>query len=157
MITLPWFAKELSPNTKCHWSKKGKAAKAARQYAFITSREAGYTKVAKELGNNPKTLSIVFYPPSKRGDLDNMLASMKNTIDGIADAIGINDKHFSYIIRRAEVFKGGKIEVEILDQCETFHTLEKISDKPDYNKILSHTGKLTTVSALPCKIKIIKM
>ena len=34
----------------------------------------------------------------------------------IADAIGVNDRNFAYRIRRAEVFKGGKIEVEILDQ-----------------------------------------
>ena len=116
MITLPWFAKELSPNTKCHWARRSKAAKSARKHAFLATRLAGYGKVSDEQASSPKTLSIVFYPPSKRGDLDNMLASAKNLVDGIADAIGINDKNFAYRIRRAEVFKGGKIEVEILDQ-----------------------------------------
>ena len=116
MITLPWFAKELSPNVKVHWAKRGKAAKSARKHAFLATRLAGYTKLSTVDANSPKVLSIVFYPPSKRGDLDNMLASVKNYNDGIADALGINDRNFAYRIRRAEVFRGGKIEVEILDQ-----------------------------------------
>ena len=116
MITLPWFAKELSPNVKVHWAKRGKAAKEARKRAYLETRLAGYAKVPDEQANSPRTLSIVFYPPSKRGDIDNFFASQKNAIDGIADAIGVNDRNFAYRIRRAEVFRGGKIEVEILDQ-----------------------------------------
>ena len=61
MITLPWFAKELSPNVKVHWAKRGIAAKAARKHAFLATRLAGYAKVPDEHANSPKTLSIVFY------------------------------------------------------------------------------------------------
>ena len=46
-----------------------------------------------------ENIHIVFYPPDKRHrDLDNMLASVKYGIDGIAEAWGINDRVFNRIL-----------------------------------------------------------
>ena len=61
----------------------------------------------------PITLDIEFIEPDKRRrDLDNMLASIKSGIDGIADALGVNDSRFIYKIRRSEAV-GGMIKVTI--------------------------------------------
>lgn len=39
-------------------------------------------------------LSVVFYTPNRRCDLDNILASFKSGFDGMADGLGVNDKRF---------------------------------------------------------------
>jgi len=54
-----------------------------------------------------------FYPPSKRHyDLDNLLASMKAGLDGMADALGVDDNIFRPSIEvMAEV--RGMVVVEV--------------------------------------------
>lgn len=111
MITLPWPAKELSPNARVHWAQKSKAAKLAKQYAFVHAKEA---RLASH-GQGKVTLYMEFVKPSKRrNDLDNMIASCKAYIDGIAEAIGIDDSRFRYVLEVAdEPVKGGLVRVSI--------------------------------------------
>ena len=48
---------------------------------------------------NAIPVSIVFVSPDKRHrDLDNCLAAAKAQLDGIADALGVNDKRFRPIL-----------------------------------------------------------
>lgn len=59
-------------------------------------------------------LTITFVPPDRRQrDHDNMIASTKALQDGIADALGVNDRRFraSYVF--AEPEKPGRVEVAI--------------------------------------------
>ena len=91
-VVMPWPPKALSPNARVHWSVKSKAAKAYRA-------ECGWQcKAAKLVA--PETdgrlhLWLDFYPPDKRHrDDDNMIAAFKSGRDGIADALGIDDKRF---------------------------------------------------------------
>ena len=113
-ITLPWFAAILGPNTSCHWNFKRKARASQKQDAFWITVEA-MQKNRSFVPSKPVTLSIIFYPPNKRGrDLDNCLASIKAAIDGISMAIQINDKHFSYAgLSFGEIVKNGKIVIKI--------------------------------------------
>lgn len=108
-VELPWPPATLSPNARGSWRTKETDRK---QYKFL----CGYlAKQAK--GTIPAAeqipLNIIFYPPTKRRrDLDNMLASIKYGLDGIADAWGINDANFRPItIDAAEPVKGGKVVV----------------------------------------------
>ena len=49
-------------------------------------------------------VSITFHPPSnRRQDLDNMLASIKSGLDGVADAIGVDDSNWTITIARGDV------------------------------------------------------
>ncbi|MBO9680940.1 MAG: hypothetical protein J7556_22160 [Acidovorax sp.] len=58
-------------------------------------------------------LSLVFYPPSRRAfDLDNALARMKSGLDGLADVLGVDDRHWELTIKRAEEI-GGMVKVEV--------------------------------------------
>jgi hypothetical protein len=41
--------------------------------------------------------------------MDNMLASTKAAIDGIADALGVDDQHFSLRLERGEPTKNGEV------------------------------------------------
>ena len=92
-ITLPWFDKVLNPNVNSHWTKKAQAKKLARSNAAILA-----TPYKTEFEHaNEKTrfeLKVTFYPPNARcHDLDNCFSSLKAGIDGICDALGINDRH----------------------------------------------------------------
>ena len=43
------------------------------------------------------TLSLQFIPAANRHyDLDGLISRMKSSLDGIADALGVNDRHFSF-------------------------------------------------------------
>ncbi len=63
----------------------------------------------------PVSLEITFHPPDeRRRDLDNCLASIKLGLDGIAEALGIDDRHFHPItIDWGEVVKGGRVDILI--------------------------------------------
>lgn len=110
MILLPWPAKELSPNARVHWSKKAAAAKYARLYAFVRTKEAKLS-----VGAGKVLLAIEFVKPSRRRmDLDNMLASIKPHIDGVAQGLGVDDARFRYLLDVAEEpVKGGLVRVSI--------------------------------------------
>lgn len=104
IVFLPWPPSELSPNARCHWAKK---AKAAKSYRLIAAWAA--------VGMGPgRTVSITFNPPDKRPrDLDNMLASIKSGLDGIAQALGVDDKEWSLTITKGAPIQGGLVTVEV--------------------------------------------
>lgn len=56
---------------------------------------------------------ITFIPPDRRPrDLDNMLASIKSGLDGIADVIGVDDSKWSITIQKEDRI-GGMVRVVI--------------------------------------------
>jgi crossover junction endodeoxyribonuclease RusA len=62
----------------------------------------------------PIAVAITFRPPDKRArDLDNMLAAIKPHLDGVADALHVNDARFVLTIARGEPHKGGVVEVTL--------------------------------------------
>lgn len=59
-------------------------------------------------------IELVYCPPDRRArDTDNMVASSKGIIDGIASAIGIDDSQFDFLVSRGEPCKGGEVVVTI--------------------------------------------
>lgn len=106
-VTLGWPARELSPNWRGHWSKKAKAAKKYRLDCFYLAKEAG---LAVDW-DGPIHLHAVFFPPDRRQrDDDNMIASFKSGRDGLADALGIDDKRFTLHAGVSDLV-GGKVVV----------------------------------------------
>ena len=68
-------------------------------------------KQAIQSGNLPHqetyALNITFIMPDKRRrDRDNLLASSKCTLDGIAQALGVDDNNFEPIVLRRAFDKG---------------------------------------------------
>lgn len=91
-VVLPWPPKLLSPNARTHWAKKSRAAKAYRAACGTLCRQAGMVAPPSP---DRLHLWLDFYPPDRRArDDDNMVASFKAGRDGIADALGIDDKRF---------------------------------------------------------------
>jgi crossover junction endodeoxyribonuclease RusA len=108
-ITLPWPPTALSPNTRQHWSKLAKAKKAYREACAWTAKEQGACRIdASRLH-----VSLVFVPPSRRAfDLDNLLSRMKSGLDGLCDVLGVDDKHWTLTIAKADKI-GGMVRVRV--------------------------------------------
>lgn len=111
-VTLPWPPKALNPNARGHWSVRSKAARSYKQACWALAMEAKAPEFEWD-GASKVHLWVTFYPPDKRHrDDDNVFASFKNGRDGLALALGIDDKHFvSHPFLHTEI--GGMVKVRI--------------------------------------------
>lgn len=110
-LFLPWPDKRLSPNSRHHWAQVARAKKAAKRTAHYTVLEAGIGKINATAVN----VKLSFYPPSKRHyDADNLIASHKAALDGIAEAIGVDDSKFIISATpHGPVEKNGMVKVSL--------------------------------------------
>lgn len=110
-LTFGWPPSALSPNSRKHWRERHRVAQAYRQDWFIRALEGG---VRAQTWDRPR-LHIEFVPPTRRrADLDNMLASIKHGIDGLALAMRCDDSRFRLAIERSEQI-GGMVRVTITE------------------------------------------
>lgn len=95
-IVLPWPVKELHPNSRAHWGQVSRAKKSYREACMVMASQAGAPSWAADLTKFDKLgVHMDFYPPNKHArDEDGCIASMKAGLDGLSDALGIDDKHF---------------------------------------------------------------
>lgn len=97
-IIFPYPPKELSPNARLHWGKKAKVIKKARSDANYLTRLTLTPQICAQIAAmDAKHISVnmYFYPATnRRRDLDNAVASSKSILDGMADALGVNDHQF---------------------------------------------------------------
>lgn len=109
IFTLPWPPKELSPNARLHHMAKARAKKMYRSACGWTAKQQGAGRIDAER----LTVHIQFVPPDRRArDVDNMLASIKAGLDGLADVIGVDDRHWRISIEVADEI-GGMVRVRI--------------------------------------------
>ncbi|GAB1837130.1 hypothetical protein MyNCGM121_39100 [Achromobacter xylosoxidans] len=113
-VELPWPPKELSPNYRGHWVPISKAKSRYRTAARLLARSA-LSKAEGFSQFEAVRLAYEFFPPQARAyDRDNLAARMKAATDGIADAIGMNDRGFHFAPAEIrEKTKGGKVRVTI--------------------------------------------
>ena len=115
-VILPWPDKRLSPNARIHWRAKAPVKMKARADATLATYAAldcGVRDVRQRFaGEAPIAITITFHPPDKRRrDRDNAQASLKHALDGIADALGVDDYRFRPTYVFAEPEKPGRVEV----------------------------------------------
>ena len=112
--TFSWPPRECSPNWRGHWAAKAKAAKAYRKECWVLALSAGL----KAEKHATVYVSITFHPPSRRRyDLDNCVGSLKNGLDGLADALGVNDYQFRINASLAGSEPSGRVFVRISDNA----------------------------------------
>ena len=109
-IVLPWPPKELSPNARVHWATKARKAKAYRAECRLLTLMAG--------ASAPEGLAVLaleFVAPDRRArDDDNLVAAFKAGRDGIAEALGVDDRRFVTEFRMSgETTPGGMVKVTI--------------------------------------------
>jgi crossover junction endodeoxyribonuclease RusA len=86
-LTLPWPEAAASPNARVHWSLKSRAARRMRGRARLeTLAQLGGRKV-RAIGY--RIVGLV--TDRRRRDRDNLAASCKAYLDGIAAALGQDD------------------------------------------------------------------
>jgi hypothetical protein len=108
-ITLPFPPASLSGHAKGHWrSKSGPTAK-HREWARLATLSAAPS--VPEAGDILVTMRFV--PPDRRGDRTNFANRMKPYLDGIADALGVNDARFLPRYEFAEPEKPGRVDVSV--------------------------------------------
>ena len=114
VIVLDFPPKDLFPNRASgkHW---GNLYKLKSDY-----RESSTWLAKSQLGDwkhngNPIVLTLAFHMPDKRWrDADNCLAAAKAGIDGLADAIMVNDRIFNpIIVQRILGEKPGKLIITL--------------------------------------------
>lgn len=111
-ITLPWPPKQLSPNARIHWATRARHAKGYKTACYAITKSAG---LPPPYHTGKIALRLDFYAPTRRRrDLDNLLASMKAGIDGVAWALGVDDSRFTFSIALADEV-GGFVKMHIGD------------------------------------------
>lgn len=110
LLRLSWPVPSLWQNRRAHWAERAKAIKDYRTEAWA---EAGNHGVQTMPG---AILEFTFAPPNRiRRDIQNMPATMKSAIDGIADAMGCDDRLFRprFPDQFADPVKGGAVLIHI--------------------------------------------
>ena len=111
IVTLPFPDARLNPNRANgrHWAGTANIKKIARnEAAWLTKqamREWAFDSAALRAmqagGSIP--LMVTFSQPDRRyRDRDNLLASIKSSLDGVAGALGVNDSQFDPVTIRRE-------------------------------------------------------
>lgn len=112
-LMFPWPDPVLNPNQRKHWAVKKDAKRAARDEAFCITTNTG----AKLHPGKNYMVELIFCPPNRSPrDLDNLLASMKASLDGMCRALGIDDKMIRPVPDWGPVVAGGKVEITITER-----------------------------------------
>lgn len=117
-VILPWPDRRVFPNAKRrkHWRTYQPAANADREAACLLA-SAGLplaSRRAVAASEGKIALIVTFYPPdARRRDDDGMVGAFKHQRDGIADALGVDDRRFRPHYFFEEPCKPGRVEVEI--------------------------------------------
>lgn len=109
-IVFPWPPADLSPNARVHWAKLARAKKTYRMACFAQAHVQGIKPAQAER----VAVHLTFVPPDRRKrDLDNLIASMKAGIDGLADAMRLDDSKFRLTFELDHNAIGGMVRVTV--------------------------------------------
>lgn len=92
-VELPWPDRRLGANEmrRSHWAKKMRLVKGARTAAAWNAVQQG----VRRMDALKIKAAITLYPPDRRPrDYPNWQYACKAAIDGVADVIGVDDKHW---------------------------------------------------------------
>ena len=113
MVVLPWPDRKLAPNNSKgkHWGGISAAREDARANGALAARNY---QGAIAPGEPVEMVAWITPPDRRRRDLDNIFASMKSYIDGMAQEIGFDDYQIETVILRREPHEApGSITVEL--------------------------------------------
>lgn len=103
IVVYPWMPRELNPNSRPNRYVLAKYKKIYKTACWAITKQANLPKIKGDRAH----LEITFVKPNRmRRDLDNCLASFKAGLDGIADAIGLDDSKFLLAIELSEEVGG---------------------------------------------------
>lgn len=113
-VKLPWPGPDLSPNARAHWRKAAAAKKRYRAICALIARQQGAV-VGCMLAERLRVCMTFVPPDRRRRDLDNLIAAMKSGLDGLADAMGVDDARFALSAELVlDGTAGGFVRVEVM-------------------------------------------
>ena len=113
-IKLSWPPEPLRPNARPNRWDKARAVKSYREEAWGAALAAPLSERDPLKGASTVLVHFRFHPMTRhRPDAGNAIASMKAADDGIADALGVNDRAFVITYEFAAPVKGGSVVVEV--------------------------------------------
>jgi len=128
-ILLAWPEKELWPNAKAHPIVVAGVRQIARAEAYYLTRATLAGRHLAVAAGAPIELTLVFCPPHRRRfDLDNAQSAMKSSLDGVAQALGIDDRWFRPKPVPGDMRPGGLVEVRIA--AETYSSPREGTREP---------------------------
>ena len=114
LVMLPWPHKDLNPNARPHFRALARAKKIYRKVVWACALEAGMGGVFNK--DAKLNVKVEFFQPDRHWrDEDNMVACMKSGFDGLADALGVDDKNFKYDWHFPKEV-GGYVRITVEDQ-----------------------------------------
>ena len=96
-VTLPWPPPQVFPNFRQshHWRKYWKQVTQQRKTAFILAAEQIGRQTVPRDREGKWLVHLDIYPPNlRRRDSDGMAGACKSALDGIADALRVDDSRF---------------------------------------------------------------
>jgi len=95
LLDLPYPHKALWPNGRAHWGAKAAQTKLHRAWGYQAMKAAlGGVKYQPTGEAIPIRLTVSGKSKGNLPDKDNCLAACKSYLDGMADALGVNDNLF---------------------------------------------------------------
>lgn len=122
-LGLPWPDRRLSPN-----AAKG-SARRLKATIVADARKHGWARAMTDPANDPGTfplkeplgVCLSFFPPDRRRrDTDNLVAMMKPYLDGVAEAVGVDDYHWNpkIIVREETIMDGGAVLLVLVELAD---------------------------------------
>lgn len=114
-LTLDWPDADLSPNARVHHMALHRARKKAKLHAWGMTK-ALMPPLGIRFGSWTGTVevAVTWHPCTARAfDLDNALARLKGHLDGIANALGIDDSAFVFRLARGDKRKPACVVVTL--------------------------------------------
>lgn len=130
VIRLPWPPTECRPNfiRSNHWSKWRPKGTKYRETCWKLALEQGAHLIKWPGG--PINLTYTFHPPPKcRWDDDAKESAFKTGQDGIAQAMGIDDKRFRVSKEHGDTVEGGCVVVRIIPPVVQIELRGTINEK----------------------------
>lgn len=107
MIVLPFPPSTLSGHNNGHWRSKVRIVATHRSWAFHATRGERPTVPAE----GDILIHFRFVPPNRRGDRTNYVNRLKPYIDGIAEALNVNDRRFLPSYEFADPAMPSRVEI----------------------------------------------
>lgn len=115
-LILPFPDSRLSPNRRTDHRWLTNVRQLARSTGYYLAKDAGLSVPDK----TPLHLFLTFCPPDHRKrDLDNLLSSSKNILDGIFQALGVDDSNVHLTtLGMGKSVQGGQtiVRIEVIQQ-----------------------------------------
>ena len=108
LIELPFPPATLSGHNNGHWRSRSGIVSKHRIWAKLATLAGDPVPVPDD---GDIRISFTFYPPDKRSDRLNYVIRVKPYADGVAEALGVNDRRFLPSFHFAEPVKNPRVVV----------------------------------------------